>query len=294
MCGASLLKSPLQQPLSELKVKAPRETRDPRGYLYRCERVLLRTHKLNCTLQLVAGFLETGLGVVISLAVAEMLLQAGFERSSDDALSTLADVFCYSIERCFRRVRAMQSLRFGIYRVPLSFYIYAKNLNPWSYRQREMRAFLGYQASLSSYLREKFKAEGECLLQMLRVLPQRSVKLEAHSRQYQVGIKETKSDVTESREMVVDDFMVSFLENTSKIEAPGEGPRRSYGELSGELAKPGGVPTVVADEDAYERFLMHLRLGVYDHFRNGVAFAKHIGEDIALFGKKVVEKESLG
>lgn len=231
---------------------------------------------------------------IAKLAVAEVLLQTGFERSSDDALSTLADIFCYSMERGFRKVRDMQSLRFGIYRIPLSLYIYAKSFNLRSYRQREIGAFMCYQASLSSHLKEKFKAEGDCLLQMLKVLPQRSIKLEVQSKQYHAGIREMKSDVTESREMEVDDFMMGFLEKVSRTDSRLESQCRRYADLSGELAMPSGVPLIVADEDTYERFLVQLRQGIYDHFKNETAFVRHIGENIALFGKKVVEKESLG
>eukprot|EP00866_Antonospora_locustae_P001389 jgi/Antlo1/1389/1232 len=230
---------------------------------------------------------------IAKLAVAEILLQAGFEKSSDDALGALADIFCYSMERGFRRVRSMQSLRFGTYRIPLSLYIYTKNFNLRSYRQREIWAFMCYQASLSSYLKEKFRTEGDCLLQMLKVLPQRSIKLETLSKQYQTGIKETKSDFTESREMVVDDFMMAFLEKVSKMDAQGERQYKRYADLSGELAVPIGIPLIVADEDTYETFLVQLRQGIYDHFKNNSTFARHIGEDIALFGRKVVEKESL-
>lgn len=230
---------------------------------------------------------------IAKLAVAEMLLQAGFERSSDNALSTLADIFCYSMERGFQRARDMQNLRFGIYKIPLSLYIHTKSFNLKSYRQREIRAFMCYQASLTSYLKEKFKTEGNCLLQMLKVLPQRNIKLEARSKQYQTSIREIKSDVTESREMEVDDFMIAFLEKVSRMDAKGKRQRERYADLSGELPKPGGVPLIVADEDTYERFLVQLRQGTYDHFKNRATFALHIGEDIALFGKKVVEKESL-
>lgn len=227
---------------------------------------------------------------IAKLAVTEILLQVGFEKSSEDALNTLTDVFCYYILRKFAKAKRMQQMRFGIYKIPLSFFIYTKSLELYSYRHEEIRAFLSYQAFLSSYLKDAFKVEGDSMLQMLRVLPQRKMKLEAFNRKYRANLSEIKSDFTESRDVEIDDFMFSFLEKAVKEEREESQGHTEYAKLTDDLVKVGGSAALKIDEGVYENFLSAKRKSFYEHFKEDVTFADRVTEDFTFFGKKIIDR----
>lgn len=227
---------------------------------------------------------------ISKLAVTEILLQSGFEKSSDDALNILTDIFCYYVVRKFSKVREMQCLRFGIHKIPLSFLVYAKSLEPYSYRHEEVKAFLSYQGFLSLYLKEKFKVEGSSMLQMLRVLPQRKIVLEVFNRKYRTNLNEIKSDTTETKDVDIDDFMMSFLERSMQEGGKEAEDYENHAELSNDLVKVGGTALLKLEEDTYEKFLVSKRKSFYDHFKEDVTFVDRISEDFMFFGKKVVDK----
>lgn len=230
---------------------------------------------------------------IVKLAVTETLVQVGFERSSEDALNVMADIFCFHLESNFRRMKAMQYLRFGAYKVPLSLFTYAKSIHIGSYAYGETMAFLACQSALSLHLREKFKVDGDNLLQMLKVLPPRRIKLEVFNKQHRVSLSQAKSDVTESKDIEIDDFMTAFLEKALDEEGCAQPDYVGNTDLSSELVRMGGQPMLVLDEDTYEKLLVFKRQNFFNHFARDMGFVSDVTEDLTLLGKKVVEKEGL-
>lgn len=232
---------------------------------------------------------------IIRLAVAEILIQAGFEKSSEDAMNTLTDIFCYFAESKSKELSSMQRLRFGNYCKPITLNICLKSLDQGSYKYKEILAFLSHQLSLALYFKDKFNLEGGNLLQVLKILPQRQLKLEIPNKQYRKNAIEIKSDMTESKDIEIDDFMLKFFDSSMKQANQDQkiDNAKDYADLSHNIATLSGVSHVNLDLDMYERFLQLKKSNSYNHFENDIFFVNKVTDELILLGKKVVEREDL-
>ncbi|EOB13756.1 hypothetical protein NBO_60g0012, partial [Nosema bombycis CQ1] len=100
---------------------------------------------------------------ILKLSIAEIVMQSGFERISEQALNILGDLFKFYSEQILEKIKKMnKDHSFSIK------YLVDESSLP-SYQSNELMSFLNTQLSLKKSL--GVKEEDESLLHTLKVIP---------------------------------------------------------------------------------------------------------------------------
>ncbi|KCZ81419.1 hypothetical protein H312_01174 [Anncaliia algerae PRA339] len=230
---------------------------------------------------------------IAKLAIAEILLQVGFERTNEESLNILTDVFCHFIDEKLKRIKDIQHHRYGIHRLPLPFYVMFQNVNTNSYKYKELISFLDYQIYLKNYLKEKYKVESESLLQSLKILPQKINFKSLKKDFFFNSSKELKIELAEKQEIEIDMHIMNFLEeninNTQENASKESETEMSSIDFLDEIATITNDPVILLDSEMYQKYLNSRRLSEFSPIFNSIFNNKSIVDDFLVHGEKFIK-----
>lgn len=171
---------------------------------------------------------------IIKLAMAEIVMQCGFERISEQALNIMSDVFRHYLEQMAKRMNLMGETH-------VCFEVVARAIiNDFlvedSYQNKELFNFLHTQLQQKKYLGEKI--DDDSLLHTLKVIP-KSVDLTNVCRNTAgfslvPNIKNGSSNVSLEVDPQMDDFINGCLSERSRRVVVGDNKYKLLEILSGE------------------------------------------------------------
>lgn len=158
---------------------------------------------------------------ILQLLSAEILLQIGFEKSTEHSLHIMTDVFVYYFESLIRKCIPFNGIEPDI----LLQYLIEDTYMTELYQKKELYSFLDQQISIKAQLKDKFDIEcDESLLHSLRILP-KGVSLKSAFKNTKTMTVEEKKSMEIYPEIQIDDFMADFIEKSSSQ------PSRSLPEI---------------------------------------------------------------
>lgn len=169
--------------------------------------------------------MKSGMNIkIVKLAVVEILLQSGFDKTADQALNVLTDVLRYYIEQLGCRVqrRHEQGAVTGLVCRTLVEEIYREN----EYQVCELLSFLRYQITVKNYLSDRYNVGSEeSILHILRVLPKNAqLRMLVRNGGNLNEMNEVEKSVVEDN-VSFDEFTREFVESSLS-----EASRRVVGE----------------------------------------------------------------
>jgi hypothetical protein len=191
---------------------------------------------------------------ILKLAVAEILSQCGFERTTEQTLNVLVDVLNYYIEQLTVRMKRKQGR--GISAENIHRTIIDEIYGNCTYQVFELLSFLRYQINLKNYLLEKYDAGlEESLLHTIRILP-KNVQLKGLTRSSKaVGNMSEVQEESAQSSIKIDRFMEDFISSSLS-----EQSRREVGEYSFqvmELAELRPRKAIEISERGFNELLEH-------------------------------------
>jgi Histone-fold protein len=152
---------------------------------------------------------------ILRLVSTEVLLQIGFEKTTEQSLNIITEVFAYYMESLIKKAAVLQ----GCDGRNLCKILIADTYRSEQYQLGELSQFLDQQNLIKRQLREK--AEGEedscSLLHSLKVLPQ-GMSLKSTFKNTKSTTIEEKSNREIFIEIKLDDFLNQFIEESYKSE----------------------------------------------------------------------------
>lgn len=150
---------------------------------------------------------------IAKLSVAEILLQVGFENTSEQALNVLGDILLYHVEWMTKRILPFTESEDEIQIKRLLLDLFSNE----EYQKDELYQFIEQQNLIRKQLKEKI--DGECdqnLLSLLKILP-KDVSLETSFKNAKnVALEEVSIHSSVYEEVNVDSFLNAFIENAMK------------------------------------------------------------------------------
>lgn len=149
---------------------------------------------------------------LLRFMAVEVLLQAGFERSSGQALAICTDLLVKFLESLLLRYSAIQEVPpvLAVRHLLATFY------GESSYQYAELHQFTIQQVAIQRQLRDKDSAsENGSLLHLLRILPPGTSLRCAARANKQIIIEEERDALQIADEIDVDDFFKEFVATAS-------------------------------------------------------------------------------
>lgn len=146
---------------------------------------------------------------MLRFATAEVFLQLGFERTTEQALNIVADAVSYSLESMAQRVRPFQDCptRASVDLLVDSFY------DSEQYQKEELLQFLDQQLQIRRQLREK--TEDGLLQHALKTLPYETAHTSTLRMASAMSVEE-RAQPKALEEMVLDDFLAGFIDRCAQ------------------------------------------------------------------------------
>lgn len=148
---------------------------------------------------------------ILEILVAEVLLQAGFERASGHCISTLTEILIHYIETLIKLSIPFKDVSPKIISKFLAKIMYYEE----QYQQRELFEFLEQQKFLIKQIIDKTeKGDQDSLLHILRILPKGTISRGSFKNSKTLNF-EDKKNFEVHQEIQLDDFMVEFIEKSA-------------------------------------------------------------------------------
>lgn len=155
---------------------------------------------------------------IFRLLSTEVLLQVGFERSTEHAMNILAEIFVFYLESLTRKVHPFSACGPEV----ANKFLIEDTYFSEKCQVRELQSFLEQQVFMKKQLKDKLDVEcDESLLHSLRILP-KGVSLKSAFRNTKTMTLEEKKSMEVHQEVQLDDFMSEFIEKSGL-----EGNRRA-------------------------------------------------------------------
>lgn len=149
---------------------------------------------------------------LLKLVCTEVLLQLGFERSVEQALNVLTEVFNFYFEFLIRKVVPLLGSDDN---TVLCKFLIENTYDDEQYQIRELFKFMEQQISLKALLIDKHNLEcDESLFYSLKLLP-KGVSLRSVFRNAKTTTLEEKKSINITEDITVDEFMNKFVESCS-------------------------------------------------------------------------------
>lgn len=165
---------------------------------------------------------------MLRLVSAEVFLQLGFERASEQAINLSSDLLEFYIEALVKRMVPLQACDGGAVVGHLVHGCYRTE----EYQKDELMQFLDQQNLIKKQLKERSEGESS-LLHVLKVLPQEINFKSTHRNSRNLTIEERSSGPSKvAAEVFVDDCLNAFIGECS-----GEPSRRAVQEYAFEISR---------------------------------------------------------
>ena len=149
---------------------------------------------------------------ILRLASTEILIQLGFEKSTEQSLNIINEVFTYYMEALIKRMIPFEKANYDSIIKMLIDEFYGEE----QFQISELSQFLELQNQIKKQLKEKSEfPEDTSLLHSLKVLP-RGVNFKSTFKNTKNMAIEEKNSNEVFAEVVVDDFLNNFIEESSK------------------------------------------------------------------------------
>lgn len=147
---------------------------------------------------------------IFRLLSTEVLLQVGFERSTEHAMNILAEILAFYLESLAKKVVPFSECSPEV----ANKFLVEDTYFSEQYQIRELHSFLEQQIFIKKQLKDKFDVEcDESLLHSLRVLP-KGVSLKSAFRNAKAMTLEEKKSMDVHQDVQLDEFMSEFVEKS--------------------------------------------------------------------------------
>lgn len=152
---------------------------------------------------------------IIKLAIAEIMIQIGFENASEQSLNACTELFTFFMESMIGRLIPFKNVSSDtqLKRILADF------ISEEEYQFPELLQFIEQQAVAKRHIKEKTESEGETnLLSMLRILP-KDVNLKSGFRNTKNLALEQKHAPAVYEEVPIDSYLNIFIEHCQSLAA---------------------------------------------------------------------------
>lgn len=165
---------------------------------------------------------------LLKLVSTEILLQIGFEKSTEQSLNILTDIASFYLETLIKRVIPIYNKEDK----RTSKYLIEQTYEEEQYQIKELSKFLEQQIAIKTQLEEKHEIECEdSLFHSLKLLP-KGITLKSVFKNTKALTLEEKKNREIVEDILVDEFMSDFIEKCSK-----EGGERKVEDYSLDCSK---------------------------------------------------------
>lgn len=149
---------------------------------------------------------------LLRLISTEILLQLGFERSTEQALNVLTEIFSFYLESMIQKLIPVSSCEDSD---KLCRFLIEDAYRESEYEAKELLKFIEQQISFKLMLVDKHNADcDESLLHALKLLP-KGISMKSVFKNTKTATLEQKKSVDIIEDIVVDDFMNNFIHKSS-------------------------------------------------------------------------------
>ncbi|KAM0681329.1 hypothetical protein GINT2_000529 [Glugoides intestinalis] len=149
---------------------------------------------------------------LLKLVCTEVLLQLGFERSVEQALNVLTEIFSFYLEFLIQKVVPLLGCEDSTL---LCKFLIENTYEDEQYQIRELFKFMEHQISLKALLVDKHNVDcDESLFYSLKLLP-KGVSFRSVFRNTKTTTLEEKKSINITEDIAVDEFMNKFVDSCS-------------------------------------------------------------------------------
>lgn len=141
---------------------------------------------------------------ILQLLVAEVLLQTGFEKTTEHSLNVLTEISIFYLENLIKKIQPIKDLH--------SDFLIKELLTVYSDEKYQFKELLSFFMQQKNLIGEKDK-ETESLLHLLKCLPNSIDSQGVIKSNKTLSLEEKRIEV---HEVKMDDFMSKFIEKCSK------------------------------------------------------------------------------
>lgn len=150
---------------------------------------------------------------IIQLLSVEILQQIGFEKSTEQALNIITDIFTYFFESLIEKCCPFAGCDPSV----VIRFLVDDTYSTEQYQIKELLNFIDQQILIKNQLKEKYDIDcDESILHSLRILP-KGVSLKSAFKNTKTMTLEEKKSLEIYHEIHLDDFMVEFIEKSGDV-----------------------------------------------------------------------------